>query len=71
LGDEKGAGDLGRSYRLNAELEQELAVQSDPADKKAAIVRQEHCVVWRHVDAKGSRILPLAPTAENSPVDRR
>jgi hypothetical protein len=27
----------------------------------AAIVREEHRIVWRHVDAVGSRILPLTP----------
>jgi hypothetical protein len=50
-----------RRFAGNAELEQDLTVQSDLADEMAAIVREEHRVVWRHVDAMGSRILPLAP----------
>src|SRR5580692_12984 len=58
---ERLAAHEGRRLAGNAELEQDFAVQGDLADEMAAIVREEHRIVWRHVDAVGSRILPLTP----------
>src|ERR1700741_2928936 len=48
----------------NAELEQDLAVQRDFANKMAAIVGQKDHVVGRHMDPVGPRIPLLAPRAQ-------
>src|SRR5215813_4604701 len=49
----------------NPELEKDLSVQGDLAHEMAAIVCEEHRVVWRHMDAVRSRVLSFAPRPQN------
>src|SRR3954451_9355134 len=48
----------------HAQLQQNFAIERDLADEMAAIVGQEHRVVGRHMNAVRSRVLALAPGAQ-------
>ena len=54
------AAHKGRRLAGNPELQQHLPVQRDLAHKMTTIIGQEHRVIWRHMDAVGSRILALS-----------
>ena len=61
---ERLAGHKGRRLAGHAQLQQNFAVERDLADEMPAIVGQEHRVVGRHMDAVRSRVLALAPGAQ-------
>jgi hypothetical protein len=48
----------------HAQLQQNFAVERDLADEMPAIVGQEHRIVGRHMNAVRSRVLALAPGAQ-------
>src|SRR5271165_634561 len=63
---ERLAAHIGRRFSGDAELEQHLAVERYLTDEVAAVIGQEHCVIRRHMDAVRTRILSLAPRAQET-----
>jgi hypothetical protein len=58
----------GRRLARHAELQQDLPIQRDLADKMPAVVGEEHCVVLGHMNPMRPRVLSLTPGAQKVAV---